>query len=665
MWGWVVLVAASALLAACDGIGKTAEDRITAAVPPGAEILGDKAKLDALAKALAFDGGKIDGEYQARLKVRALECAHGYKPGAFAGEEGIRAALTDKDCFAKADAALRQWLGLRRVGLLLAAPPLRPLPTTAPATIEAAEFITEVNFAERAGIAVAQMSHRYQVLDIAGGKILHEGQSDGSPVVSISPNGRLFIANRREDAEVREAETGETLAVFPSVQAYQFHWVGDVGAIYRPGTPTMEGKHADPVFLDFVSGQETTLPMGGHDVDRVLPLPGTTSRYAVLTFNRVATVELQQGERGWQARLLSERVLSYGGWNRVSTLTADGRTFFGTQGALNLLSMDALGTRTVTLEPLRLTSALATPDPDQLILTGFFKGGGGAGAYAYSIGQRTLAKIDIDQLPSARLLYIPSLRRNAVIAGSRVVMLDRLPAEAPVDANEYIEQREGELATLARTRPPAPLHAFANEQEATAALIALDEFPAHVAARMRKQHGITDAMVAKARLEQAQWRARQGQGQARPGATITRAPPLVKGPVADLGKTADIHALGVYEGEEVGQVRGASNRTGTVRVHVRRTQRPIILALSAYEPVRWVLTVEPDAKLAAVLSSGYSQQEILGAGNARVYDIGRAYAYKRGDRSYSDLDSDIARWTGKRIGAFQGKYRAGVFVVGR
>lgn len=354
--------------------------------------------------------------------------------------------------------------------------------------------------------------------------------------------------------------------------------------------------------------------MGGHDVDRVLPLPGAKSRFAVLTFNRVATVDLQQGERGWQARLLTNRVLSYGGWNRISTLTPDGRTFFGTQQALNLLSMELLGTRSVTLEPLQLTSALATPNPDQLVLTGAFRGGGGSSAYLYSIGQRTLAKIDSEQLPSARLLYIPSLRQNAAIVGSKVVMIDRFQAEAPVDALQYIERREGELAALARTRPPAAPHAFANEQQAMAAMIAVGEFPAHVAARMRKEHGITDAMMAAARLEQMRWRA--GQGQARPAAAITHAPPPVKGPVADLGRTADIHALGVYQGEGVGKARGASSRTGTVRVHVRRTQRPIILSLSAYEPVRWVLTVEPGAKLAAVLSSGYSQQEILGAGNA-------------------------------------------------
>src|SRR5688500_10840192 len=89
------LLALAVLLAGCDGMGKAAEERITAAVPPGAEVLGDKAKLDALAKTLAFDAGKIDGEYQARLKVRALECAHGYEPGAFTGEAGVRDALAD------------------------------------------------------------------------------------------------------------------------------------------------------------------------------------------------------------------------------------------------------------------------------------------------------------------------------------------------------------------------------------------------------------------------------------------------------------------------------------------------------------------------------------------------------------------------------------------
>ena len=136
------------------------------------------------------------------------------------------------------------------------------------------------------------------------------------------------------------------------------------------------------------------------------------------------------------------------------------------------------------------------------------------------------------------------------------------------------------------------------------------------------------------------------------------------GPVTELGRNASIEAVGVYEGGDIGQARGASHRTGTVQVLVRRSAKPIILSLSSYEPVRWVLTVEPGAKLAAVLSGGYYESQVIGAGNARVYQIGRTYAYKRGGAEYSQLDAEVARWTGKPIQVFQGRYTGSTFVVG-
>ena len=170
--------------------------------------------------------------------------------------------------------------------------------------------------------------------------------------------------------------------------------------------------------------------------------------------------------------------------------------------------------------------------------------------------------------------------------------------------------------------------------------------------RMLRQQGITPELFARAQ-----------RANAAPAATASSTQAYA-GPVATLARDAEVEAIGVYQGGDIGHATGASARTGTVQVRVRRSPRPLVLALSAYEPVRWVLTLEPGARLAAVLSSGYSDQEVLGAGNARVLKVGQLYAYKRGSPEFTRLDDEVARWTGKRIGVFQGSYSGTSYTVG-
>ncbi len=634
------------LLSACNGVGKSPEERINAAIPPSDEVVAAKTKLDALAKAQSADLKAVDDEYQSRLKVRALECARGYEPTMWSDDDSVREALSDKECFTSADAKLRGWLGMRRMALLLAAPPLRPVPAKAPARITTAGNIQEVNFADQAGIALVQLSKQYQVIDIGSNEVVHQGAA--SLAIAPSPNGRLFLVNDGDNVEVHEAETGETLTTFPGVRITEFHWIGNAGAIYQPPV-SADRSRLGPVFLDLVSGKETRIPMNAHGVDRVLPLAGNPSRYAVLSWTRIGVLQLQPGAHGSQMQLLSEHVSSVGGgWDRSSASTADGRTFFGTAESLKLLSLESLQTRTVTLLPLRLVAAVATPNPDQVLMRGFFKNAPGTGSalYMYSFSQRTLATVQQDQLLSTRILYIPSLRKNAVIDGARIVLVDSVPTSDPVEANQFLELRSQALAAEASTRVDA-------NQMARARMLAKLQidgaFTPELRARMQQEQGISDAMLVQARRDMT---------------TMTAMPTAIQGPVATLAKNADIRAIGVYQGSGIGKARGAGNRTGTVQVHVRRSARPIILSLSAYEPVRWVLTVEPGAKLAAVLTSGYYSAEIIGAGSAPVQQLGQHYAYKRGGPEYLSLDTEVARWTGKRIGAFQGRYTGEMFVVG-
>ncbi len=654
-----VMLVALALLGGCGGLGKSAEDRINAAMPVGSAILVARDNLTALAKAQSQDVKQIDDEYAARMQVRALECGHGYAPGMFTADDGIRARLTDKDCFAKADEQLQEWVGMRRIGLLLAASPLRPLPKTPPAMIVAAEQIGEVAFAQRAGIAVVQSNKQYQVIDIGNGDIIHQGHA-GTVALAPSPNGRLFVVANQYDANVLDAETGAVLATFPAVKSYQFHWVHDVGAVY---TTQGEGHAPSTDFIDFTSGRHTTIPMSTDVVSEVISLPGAEPRFALFGWNKFGQLGLKHDASGWNASLLSEQVLSETtGWSRNAVgLTADGQTLYGasTGQGLQLMPLSSLRLRNVLLTPLRLQGAVATPDPDRLLLSGYFPGASaGADYYLYSISQNTLAKVDVTKLLSTRLLYIPSLHKNAVIDNSKVVLIDSIPAATPVALAMALEQRQQELAVLARARAEQmqSMPGWGDTIEtvrarALARMQASNSIPPEVVAQMLRQQGISPAMFALAQRANAMPE----------GATPPRA---YGGPVASLAKDADVEAIGVYQGGDIGQAHGASARTGTVQVRVRRSSHPLVLSLSAYEPVRWVLTVEPGAKLAAVLSSGYSDQEVFGAGAARILKVGQLYAYKRGSPEFGKLDDEVARLAGKRIGVFQGGYSGTSYTVG-
>ena len=57
-----------------------------------------------------IDASALDAELRDRMEKRALDCAKGYTPGVFDGNDQIREKLTDRACFANADAQLRDWL---------------------------------------------------------------------------------------------------------------------------------------------------------------------------------------------------------------------------------------------------------------------------------------------------------------------------------------------------------------------------------------------------------------------------------------------------------------------------------------------------------------------------------------------------------------------------
>lgn len=140
-------------------------------------------------------------------------------------------------------------------------------------------------------------------------------------------------------------------------------------------------------------------------------------------------------------------------------------------------------------------------------------------------------------------------------------------------------------------------------------------------------------------------------------------------PEAELepGAAEELHVIGVYRGElPPGVFRGwTGHPQGVIRVHVQARPKPVVLFLSAYEPVRWEIGVDPGAQLSRVIAQGHHDQEIDGPAGVPVIvrrpeETCRAYAYgwevrhNDGGGSYEALIGEARQVIGLTETSFQG-----------
>lgn len=75
----------------------------------------------------------------------------------------------------------------------------------------------------------------------------------------------------------------------------------------------------------------------------------------------------------------------------------------------------------------------------------------------------------------------------------------------------------------------------------------------------------------------------------------------------------EVHAVAIHEGQYPdGRPRPNFHKQGIAAVEVKEFGQPIVLALSAYEPVRWRINIDPAAQVQRVLLSGHYKQELEG-----------------------------------------------------
>jgi hypothetical protein len=624
---WGALLLLSVCLAGCDvkqALMFTAEDRVNAAFPVPESVRNTRASLIEL----AADGQRkdIDIKLNTRLRLRALGCAKSYSPAWLTSPDDIRSNIGEPACFTQADEEIARWLSLRRIGLIMAQPALKPVPAKAPAFIMADDFIESAQFAANAGVALLTTPKAIELVDLETSKQIFREAKSSATSGSLSPNGRLFTTGEGDNLKIRDAQSGAVLAELKSVRYFEFHWVDERTAFYN------KSDSSKAVLIDLVSGSEIPLSVTNGGVQRVVPVPKSSNQYVLLAWQAVAKIEVMRDKPNPEVKLLAEKQISSMSWAlNTSGLTADGSRYFGINRSLSVVSLDSLEVETIPFEPFNLQGAQPTPDADKLLIVGFVQPprGDGSRDLLYSITNRTVMPIDRAQQPSQRILYIPSLHKQAVINVSKIAVLDDLPTTEATALPKFIS----DALELANQRK---MEAFEQQQ-------------AQQLQEQQQSRNIDDLFGSPIR----------------PNA-VGEAPAFVANRVvASLARDAQIEAVGVYQGNEGGAVRtGEGRRTGYVEVRIRRSSKPVVLVLSSYEAVRWTLITEPGARLNAVLLSGYKQSQVVGAGSARVFMIGSNFAYKLGSSEYNTLDQETMRWTGKGIGVFQGRYEGSAFSVG-
>lgn len=100
--------------------------------------------------------------------------------------------------------------------------------------------------------------------------------------------------------------------------------------------------------------------------------------------------------------------------------------------------------------------------------------------------------------------------------------------------------------------------------------------------------------------------------------------------VGSLTGNKELHLIAAYEATSP-QDNGNPSQNA-IEVKIQRKNKPIILALSAYAPINWNVTIEPGAVIEKIIINGYEKQTISGVSGIPIEE----YSHKGTGNSLSD-----------------------------
>ena len=611
------LLACCLLLCSCSGLEP--ESKINAAIPLSEEA--QLALLLVMKQADSDQQDQIQKDHATVLKLRALTCAKGYSPSWFTSEDEIKKNLVDHSCFNDEDKKIANSLRIRRAGLTLAKAALgSEKQAAATTTFIADNYIEDVSFSTAAPIAMIKTRNGLNITDLYSGQILSKQNNFTGQMGLPSPNGRLYTFGNNAETKIFDSETSEQVGVFSGVGVQDFFWLDDRLAIYFERNTQNEKK---AVLLDFATGNTSPIDGLGTNIIQAYPDADKPGEYFVVLNQSIVRIAVSH-EGPAKIAIKQATPLSSTWWDRRVGITSDGKNIFHSSQDLELVSTANMQLSKLELKPFQASAIIATPDPDVILLSGRTIGST-HDKYLLSISKKTIAPVDDQAAPmSGRVLYIPFIRKNALISESRLILIDKIAGGAPQPLNQFI----GEMA-LAQSEYKLKLF----EQQQTT---------------LRQMQGTSLQRSAYASAYPSPYES-QAYAQARP-----------EWEDADSYRDATVQAVGVYQGKKAGD----SKSKPFIQVRVRPSSKPIVLVLSSYQAVRWVLIPERGARIGVVLISGYESSDVIGAGQARTIKFGSNYAYERNSSEYARLDEKVQKFLGRRIGTFQGLYEGENFSVG-
>lgn len=651
----LALVCACAVLAGCDQIsaGLTpTSDRINAAFP-----LPDTLQIARNALATSLEGNKgaqqsVNEQYAKLMNVRALTCTAKTPIGRFDTAPRIKGKVTDLDCFQKQDVRLAEWIGLQRLALALAQPALVPvsgLPAKAllPNINDAGG---QVSVAAAANVMVVKGSQRFSVVQLPGGKQLASfavPEQTYRPAV-LSANGRvLAVPTGSRNLRLIEVETGNVLWGTDEY-ANLIAWLPQVDAALLSQTNT-----GVPYLLDIKNSRIDVYPAAEKQLTWALSMPAASGKYLVGSGQTASLMDLTREASGaLEAAPLKQ-------WRLTGNASAAATPFLMNQGNklvyqtgqdLGWLDLHTEQQGTWQLSAIN-ASGFSKLDEQTILFDTHAMGATPAASRLLDITQGTVSTAkNLDARDGALVSLLP---RNGYLkrGNSALTIGSAVEVEAPQPLETLVSE-----ALLARQ--------LARVAAATAIAAAENDPNSYRSQYLEQQSRRIRTMNAASAFRGGQpmevvEAIRQGDVASSTGMQLS---PGTKALLTDIPPNARVSVIGVYEGTVVPGASGGARPSGSIRINVQPGATPLVLVLTSYESVRWVINSN-GRKISAILTSGYEQSSVIGGDTGKVLRIGSRHAYKIDSNEYNLLKQDIARYVSNPISTFQGSYKGQEFSV--
>lgn len=607
------------LFSGCSDVLLSRTEKFNRAFPPNADLRAAIETHRDFIRADATTQNEFKHKLNSLMQTRDITCGYQLAIGLFDSVEKISSMPINRHCLNTVDAELSKKVAFQSIGFRLNQPPIIPktsLGEAKPIQTDAPFRGSEIYAARDANLAILRGdSNSYSAVEIPSGRVLStfNHQFGSSQRKFLSPNGRVLAINST-DASITYLDIESGAVIYQDKgSGYFVAWLeNSSGALIN----TRERKLAS---IEFNLNIYNIHHSWTRYIEWAYTLSGSLNKLLLSDRKALYLATYETTNEGLQISILSELNAQESTTllQLPPMLLNDGTKMAArTLNGLGIVDLDGGSELLFNLSPYH-THGVAQLNDHQLLVSIFDKESHKNQIWIIDINSQKiqLTDFDVERTSSlsgliGRIGYILS-GRSTILIGDSVGTSGK-----PTDINEFTSQLNMEWQIQ-------KLETDAERREAASRSISTE--------------------------------------------SAIQSPPS-KPILENLPANAVIEAVGVYRGRETSQRE--RNQTISSKMEKNPVEitvhgpKPVVLVLTSYEPVKWNIKLTSNAKLSAVLLSSYYPAEVTGAESVPIKIIGSKSLYERTDINYASVDQEVQRWTGKKIGSFQGSYQGSHFQVG-